>query len=75
VSDKELPGHLIRDPEEIIKISIPDGKVALLYSRYGVEGVFSNGLIMQAFLIHLCNLAAYRDEPVSVIVHEIDPIL
>lgn len=74
MSAQNLPGHLVQDPEEIMKIVIPDGKVALLHSQYGVEGVFSNGLIMQAYLINIRKLAAYRDEPVSIVVHEIDPV-
>lgn len=73
--ESDLPGHDITDADDILKIELPAGKVALLHSEYGVEGAFTNGLIMQAFLINLRKLSAYRNAPISVSVHELDPTL
>lgn len=74
-SESGLPGHDITDADEILNIELPPGRVALLHSEWGVEGAFTNGLIMQAFLINLRKLSAYRDAQISVSIQELDPTL
>lgn len=70
-----LPGHDITSADYILRMDIDDGKVAVLHSEHGVEGVFTSGNILHAFFLNLRRLSAYRDASLSVSLHELNPVL
>ena len=65
-------GQIINNPAEA-NINIPEGHMAILYSKFGTEGIFDVPLLLQSYVMHLWKLAAYRGEQLSVDVQVINP--
>jgi hypothetical protein len=65
-------GQIINNPAEA-HINIPEGHMAILYSKFGTEGIFDEPIILEAYVTHLWKLAAYRGEQLSVDVQVINP--
>lgn len=66
-------GKIINNPAEAEGTEIPQGHMAILYSKYGTEGIFDKPIILEAYVTHLWKLAAYRGEQLSIDVQVINP--
>lgn len=51
---------------QIDAVEIPPGQVMLLWSPWGIEGVFTRADLVSARYDYLNNLGAYRGEPFSI---------